>query len=115
MSEIAVIGVVALVVVGPKKLPQMLRTIGEWVGRLRRMVTQVRAQTGIDDILREEGIDGVKELRSLLRGELAQAQANLNRPGAYDSNAKPDLRDEYPVEGADAGDALPEDLVSQPS
>jgi sec-independent protein translocase protein TatB len=111
MSEIAVVGVVALVVVGPQRLPGMLRTMGEYVGKLRRMVTQVRAQTGIDDILREEGIDGVKELRSLLRGEMAHAQAQA-RPGAYDSNAKPDLRDEYPVEGADAGDALPEDLAS---
>jgi Tat protein translocase TatB subunit len=115
MSEVALIGVVALVVVGPQKLPAMLRTMGEYVGKLRRMVTQVRAQTGIDDILREEGIDGVKELRSLLKGELAHAQAALPRQNAFDVNAKPDLRDEYPTEGADAGDALPEDLVSQPS
>lgn len=110
MSEVAVIGVVALVVVGPKKLPTMLRTMGEWVGRARRMITEVRAQTGIDDILREEGIDGVKELRSLLRGELAQIKNATARPFDYDGGAEPDLRDEYPVEGADAGDALPEDL-----
>lgn len=115
MSEIAVIGVVALVVVGPQKLPGMLRTIGEWVGRLRRMVTEVRAQTGIDDILREEGIDGVKELRSLLRGELAGLQHQRSRVADYEGAGEPDLRDEYPVEGADAGDALSEDLVSQAS
>jgi len=114
MSEVAVIGVVALVVVGPKKLPTMLRTLGEWVGRARRLITEVRAQTGIDDILREEGIDGVKELRSLLRGELAQIK-NATRSFDYDGGGEPDLKDEYPVEGADAGDALPEDLAGASS
>jgi Tat protein translocase TatB subunit len=114
MSEIAVIGVVALVVVGPQKLPAMLRTLGEWVGRTRRMITEVRAQTGIDDILRDEGIDGVKELRSLLRGEMANIK-NAARGFDYGGDAEPDLKDEYPAEGADAGDALPEDLAGQPT
>ncbi len=54
--EITVVGLVALIVVGPQKLPQMMRTAGEWVGRLQKMTADMRVQTGIDDILREEGI-----------------------------------------------------------
>ena len=72
--ELALVAVVALMVVGPKKLPGLMRTLGEWVGKIRKMTTEMRAQTGIDEILRQEGIDGVHELRSLLRGEIHAAR-----------------------------------------
>lgn len=111
-TELALVAVVALIFVGPKKLPGMLRTVGEWVARLRRLTTEMRAQTGIDDILREEGIDGVGELRSMLRGEIRAARSRqyretLDEPGTID----PAL--EYPLEGADADGALPDDLVAR--
>ncbi|OQX68306.1 MAG: hypothetical protein B6A08_11100 [Sorangiineae bacterium NIC37A_2] len=109
MSELAVIGVVALIFVGPQKLPGLLRTAGEWVGKLRRLTTEVRAQTGIDEILREEGIDGVRELRALLRGEVGNRNWQGKSP-SYEAGAEPQETDEYPVEGADIGDALPDDL-----
>lgn len=109
MSELAVIAVVALIFVGPQRLPGLLRTAGEWIGKLRRLTTEVRAQTGIDEILREEGIDGVRELRSLLRGEVGNRNWGGKSP-VYEGAAEPQLSDEYPVEGADAGNALPDDL-----
>jgi sec-independent protein translocase protein TatB len=113
LSEIAVVGVVALVVVGPQKLPTMLRTLGQWTGKLRRMTIEMRAKTGIDEILREEGIDGVAELRSLLRGEIAAARQSLQRPviDPYQDDAPVDLANEYPREGVDTMGAIPEDLV----
>jgi len=52
------IAIVALIVVGPRRLPEMLGTLGRWVAKLRHMTTEVRRQTGIDEILREEGISG---------------------------------------------------------
>lgn len=57
--ELALIGVVALLVVGPDRLPALARTIGLWVGRIRRYVATVR-----DDIEREIQAD---ELRSMLK------------------------------------------------
>lgn len=92
----------------------MMRTAGEWVGKIRRMTADMRAQTGIDDILREEGIDGIAELRTLLRGERALAArrgaAPSHRPyDAYTSEPDPAL--EFPVEGPDAAGALPDDLI----
>ncbi|HTM43739.1 MAG TPA: hypothetical protein VL137_02220, partial [Polyangiaceae bacterium] len=71
-SEIMLLGLVTLVVVGPKNLPQALGTLGKWVAKLRRIGNEVRFQIGVDDMLRQEGLQGgLNELRSLMRGGLA--------------------------------------------
>lgn len=54
--ELAVIGVVALLVVGPERLPGLARTAGMWVGRTRRFVSGVKA-----DIDREIAADELKK------------------------------------------------------
>ena len=65
-GEIGIILIVGLVVVGPKKLPEMMRSLGKWVAKLRRLSTTLRDQSGIDRILREEGLDKeIRELRAL--------------------------------------------------
>jgi len=121
-SEVVVIAVVALIVVGPRRLPEILGTLGKWVGRLRQMTTEVRRQTGIDEILRQEGVmGGIVELRSMLRGELANVQRFGQDPyprpkpdTVVDAYGEPVLFDrlrEYPIEGPDAYGAIPEDLV----
>lgn len=50
-AEMAVVGVVALVVIGPKDLPKALRVAGYWVGKARGVARQFRA--GFDEIVRE--------------------------------------------------------------
>ena len=55
-GELIVISMVTLVVVGPQKLPTMLKTMGSWARKLRKMTMDVRQQTGIDEMLRAEGI-----------------------------------------------------------
>jgi Tat protein translocase TatB subunit len=70
-GELAVVVIVALVVMGPKELPKVLRKLGQWAGKLRRMAADLRAQSGIDDALRGEGLDDdIREIRKLARGEL---------------------------------------------
>ena len=120
VTEIAMIAIVALVIVGPHKLPGLLRTLGQSIRKLRLFTTEMRAQTGIDEILREEGIQGgLTELRSLLHGDLRNvgAQGSARPPAAedspYPSPAELDRYREYPPEGVDAGGALPDDLVDQ--
>jgi sec-independent protein translocase protein TatB len=116
--EVAVVALVALVIVGPQKLPAMMRTAGEWIGKLRRLTSDVRAQTGIDDILREEGIDGVAELRTLLRGQYNLRNVVNPRSSQWSSSQSqsapqpPDHLLEFPVEGADCASALADDLIS---
>jgi sec-independent protein translocase protein TatB len=58
-SEIVVIGVVALVVIGPEKLPKVARTLGHMFGRLQRYVNEVKA-----DINREIELDELRKLQS---------------------------------------------------
>jgi sec-independent protein translocase protein TatB len=125
-SEIVLIAVVALIVVGPRRLPEILGTLGKWLARLRRMTTEVRKQTGIDDILREEGISGgINELRSIMRGDhlstynrlpaasVTAAAQNPSAPvDAYGEAVDYDRLRERPVEGPDSYGAIPEDLLA---
>ncbi|HEV8248069.1 MAG TPA: Sec-independent protein translocase protein TatB [Polyangiaceae bacterium] len=113
-SEFIVIAVVALVAVGPKRLPGMLHTMGQWVRKLRKMTTEVRAQTGIDDILRAEGLQGgLNELRTLVRGQHPVPETRRHED-PY-ANLELDLSREYPPEGPDAYGALADDLLDQSS
>ena len=54
-GEFVVLFIVAVVVVGPRNLPSLLRNAGLLIGKLRRMAVDLRADSGIDDILHEEG------------------------------------------------------------
>jgi Tat protein translocase TatB subunit len=119
-TELLVILVVGLVVIGPQKLPGLFRSIGEWIAQLRRLTTEVRAQSGIDEILRAEGLHGgLSELRGLMRSEhrgsipLDQfAQSNAGVPDPYNSSFEYDVTRERPVEGPDSYEALGEDLAN---
>ena len=117
-GELLVICVVALVFVGPKKLPTLLQTLGQWLRKLRNLTNDVRSQTGIDDLLRSEGINGgLNELRGLLRGNhgvhFDPPRIESPRPQPEDpyANVDIDTSREYPLEGADAYGALPDDLI----
>lgn len=65
-GEMALIAVVALLVVGPQKLPELARTAGVWIGKARRMIASVRA-----DVDRELKTD---ELRKLLTEQKAEVE-----------------------------------------
>jgi len=62
-QEILVIGVVALLVVGPKELPRLLRTVGQWAGRARSMAREF--QRSMDEAAREADVAEFKELTNL--------------------------------------------------
>jgi sec-independent protein translocase protein TatB len=64
MGELMVIALVALIVVGPKDLPRMLRMVGRFVTQLRGMAGEF--QRHLDSAIREAGIDEVKkEVKSM--------------------------------------------------
>ncbi len=58
-TELLVVGVVALIVIGPERLPKVARTVGHLFGRMQRYVNDVKA-----DISREMELDELKKLRS---------------------------------------------------
>jgi sec-independent protein translocase protein TatB len=103
-GEMVVLGVVALVVVGPRNLPSLLRTAGQLIGRLRRMAIDLRAESGIDEILDAEGIrTEIDNFRRLASGAID--------PDQLSPNVVPDREREYPRTGPDAYGAFSEDLV----
>lgn len=58
-SELALIAVVALVAIGPKELPGVLRTLGQWVGKVRRMASEFQGQ--FQEAMREAEMADLKE------------------------------------------------------
>lgn len=60
-SELLLIGVVALIVVGPKELPRMLRTVGQYVGRARSVAREF--QRSMDDAAREMDLQELQDAR----------------------------------------------------
>ena len=72
--EIAVVGAVLLVVVGPKDLPKVLRTVGVWTGKARRMARDF--QKALDQYAKEAEIDDVKKaVETPLKAKKAVAAA----------------------------------------
>jgi len=76
-SELALICVIALLVLGPERMPQALRTLGLWFGRMRRTYTTMKAEIereiGMDEIRRqlhnEAVLDDIKRLERDIRGQ----------------------------------------------
>lgn len=68
-SEVLVLGVIALLVVGPKDLPLMLRKLGRQMARLRGLAAEFR--TGFDELARQAELDELKkEVEALRRGQV---------------------------------------------
>src|SRR5262249_17068544 len=106
-----------------------LRKLGQYAGKARRMASDLRAQSGIDDVLRGEGIaDDIAEIRKLARGELdavrsaadlraplASAAAAVHDPDAPKAMAAQEIpidrQREYPREGGDSYRALPDTAI----
>ena len=58
-TEITVILVIAIIVIGPKDLPKVLRTVGQWVAKAKSMTRDFRGH--VDEMIRETEIDEVKK------------------------------------------------------
>src|SRR5438477_12259319 len=71
-SEIMVIAVVALVVLGPEKLPKTARTLGHLFGRLQRYVADVKA-----DINRELALEELKKMQAEVKTAASDFQTSL--------------------------------------
>lgn len=67
-SELVLIGLVALIVIGPKELPTVLRTAGQWMGKVKRMAAEFQGQ--FQEALREAEVADLKQQADDLSGEL---------------------------------------------
>src|ERR671913_1850879 len=58
-TELLIVALVALVVIGPKDLPRVMRTVGHWVGRAKGMARHFRS--GIDTMMREAELEEMEK------------------------------------------------------
>jgi sec-independent protein translocase protein TatB len=72
-SELLVIGIVALIVIGPQKLPGVARTVGHLVGRLQRYVADVKA-----DINREIELEELRKMRDSMQKAASEMQSSVD-------------------------------------
>jgi sec-independent protein translocase protein TatB len=110
IGEIAVIGVVALVVLGPERLPKVARTLGEWIGKAQRYVNEVKS-----DINREMELAELKKLQEEARSAAQSIQSSVQGLQADLNRAAAELKN--PVQSAAAappsGDYAFEDAGEQ--
>ena len=71
-TELLVIGVVALVVIGPERLPKVARTLGHLVGRAQRYVNDVKT-----DIQREVELDELRKLKDQMQDAAQSVQSSI--------------------------------------
>jgi sec-independent protein translocase protein TatB len=58
-TEITFILIVTIIVIGPKELPRVLRTVGQWIGKAKSMTSEFRGH--VDDMIRDTELDEVKK------------------------------------------------------
>lgn len=75
-SELIVIALVALIVIGPERLPRVARTLGALLGRAQRYVNDVKA-----DIQREVDLDELKNIRSTFQDAAKSVEQSVNQVG----------------------------------
>jgi sec-independent protein translocase protein TatB len=73
-SELMVIAVVALIVIGPERLPKVARTLGHLFGRMQRYVNDVKA-----DISREMELDELKKIQSTMQDAARSFEQSVTR------------------------------------
>jgi sec-independent protein translocase protein TatB len=107
-SELVVIAVVALIAIGPKELPGVLRMVGQWMGKARKMAAEFQGQ--FQEAMREAEMadlkntfDEVKEAASGFGGGIMTSlQKDFGAALPTDDSAKPATSADAPATSADA-------------
>ena len=120
-SELVVIAIVALVVIGPEKLPKVARTLGLLLGRAQRYVNDVKSDINremqLDELkkLQSQVTDSARSLEESVRQEYDSARSTFQTPvqSAIDElNATARQANELPAAALEAGPPAPA-LVSE--
>ena len=113
-SELLLIVVVAIVVIGPKDLPVAMRTAGRWIGKIRRVSGHFRA--GIDAMVREAELEEMEKkwkeqnaaiMKAHPQPDDAQAPASAHVPASAEAAASRALPDIGPQPGIEQDGGKP--------
>ncbi len=116
-SKLLILAVVALLVVGPKELPGLLRTVGKYVGMIRRQANEFRAQ--FDEAMRETELAEIKKDFEKLGKETQETLNDAGRSlegqiGDIDQTVRDAARIDRPRAESDAPAALT-DAATEPA
>ncbi|MFT5504204.1 MAG: sec-independent protein translocase protein TatB [Gammaproteobacteria bacterium] len=111
-TEIALIGVVALVVIGPERLPAVARTAGKYFGRLRRFMVNIRA-----DVETELRADELRDIMAKQREELNSLKDVVTGAGKqFEESTKEAISEiETPTNSEDEYDKNWVESISKPT
>jgi len=115
-TELAVVAILALIFIGPKDLPKVLRTVGYWVGRVRGMARHFTS--GIENMVREAELEEMEkrwreENERIMRLHPANAdypepgQPEIGQPDAMPPIAETPAEPKLPFAEPQPGDELP--------
>jgi len=125
-GELVVIGIVALIAIGPKELPTVLRTLGQYMGKVRRMASEFQGQ--FQEAMREAELADLKKQAEDLKSSVSDLGNSVKDLGnldpladtqkqiesAFDDAAKPELpKPDAPsaVETSESAPPLPIDVA----
>ena len=133
--ELLVIAIVALVVIGPKELPGLLRTWGRWMGQMRNMAAEFRGhvdemvrQSELDEVKKQlesapgldlQALDPTKQIKSAIQEGMAEGEKAFNEAKASFDNplAEPESAPQVAAESAPqiAAESVPPVAEAEPS
>lgn len=99
-TELLVIVVVAIIVIGPKDLPLALRTAGRWIGKMRRVSNHLR--TGLDAMIREAELEELEKQWRERNAQVMQAHPADADPARLSAKDEPLSHDDVPAASAEA-------------
>ena len=89
MFEMIMTGVIALLILGPERMPEAARAAGRWVGKARGFITGIKA-----DVASQMSVTEMNELRQL-RNDLTSAQTELNK---FQQKSADTLNEQVPLQ-----------------
>ena len=116
LFELLLLSIIVLLVIGPKRLPETLRTLGLWIGRMRRSFTRVKTEIereiGMDDVRRqlhnEAIMEQMKEIERDVGGAIDDASTGAPNGPEEESEAEPGKapKDTHSAEGPTGNQAV---------
>ncbi len=99
VSKLALIAVVALVVIGPERLPKVARMAGNLMGRAQRYMAEVKSEVN-----RQVELDELKKMQEAATSAVKDVQSSMNDIGTTINEAKKDLEDTNTSQSSSAFD-----------
>ena len=87
-SELLIIAVVALLVIGPERLPKLARSVGAFTGRMQRYMAQVK-----EEVNREMRFEELQKLQQEIKQSVENTQSSINQQVAEIQNSAAQIAD----------------------